>query len=101
MSSRPVTVATSWVAFGFGWHGGGGCSAKAVRWVMITILRIAKSEAHRVRFAGLVPIFSSLSVRLIRFMFFSFPLVIGISFLEKIWPVPFNETKSRNEAGQS
>src|SRR5215475_6428965 len=73
MSSRPVTVATSWAAFGFGWHGGGGCSAKAVRWVMVTRVSIANSETHRVRFAGLVPIFSPLSVGLIRFMFFSFP----------------------------
>src|SRR4029077_3983499 len=84
ISPRLATAARSAAAFGFGWHGGGGCSARTVFRVNATRLSIANSDAHRVMLAGLVLIFFIGSYALVRFIFS--PLVIEISFELKFFP---------------
>src|SRR4029077_2644930 len=84
ISPRLATAARSAAAFGFGWHGGGGCSARTVFRVNATMLSIANSEAHRVMLAGLVLIFFIGSYALVRFIFS--PLVIEVSFELKFFP---------------
>src|SRR5438874_13129591 len=79
ISPRLATAARSAAAFGFGWHGGGGCSARTVFRVNATMLSIAISEAHRVMLAGLVLIFFIGSFALVRFIFSL--LVIEIYFV--------------------
>src|SRR5439155_23953098 len=41
MSPRLLTVAMSLTAFGFGWHGGGGCCAYTMRGTSVARIKVA------------------------------------------------------------